>query len=231
MPEAHRHPPVRLVVLISGSGSNLQALIDTIARGGIHGEIHAVISNNPQAYGLERARLAGIPTEVVDHREYGDRTAFDRRLRQRIEAFDPGLVILAGFMRILSEEMTAPFEGRMLNIHPSLLPRHRGLHTHERVLQTQEKRHGCSVHFVSHELDGGPVIIQASVPVLPQDTPQTLAARVLEKEHVIYPLAIRWYCAGRLRLQGHHLSLDGAPRETPVQLEEVPASELRALGI
>lgn len=231
MPEGHDHPPVRLVVLISGGGSNLQAIMDAVARGAIHGEIHAVISNDPQAYGLQRARLAGIPTEVIDHRRYPDRTAFDRELRRRIEAFDPGLVILAGFMRILSTEMTAPFEGRMLNIHPSLLPRHRGLHTHERVLEAGESRHGCSVHFVTSDLDGGPLVIQASVPVHPGDTPEGLAARVLEREHIIYPLAIRWYCAGRLSMQDHHVILDGVARENPVQLEEVSAAELEALGV
>lgn len=222
--------PVPLVVLISGSGSNLQAIMDTVARGGVNAEIRAVISNRAQAYGLERARSAGIHTEVLDHRTHEGRTDFDRELRRRIEAFEPGLVVLAGFMRILTEEMTTPFEGRILNIHPSLLPRYRGLHTHERVLKAQESRHGCSVHFVTNELDGGPVIIQATVPVLPKDTSERLAARVLEKEHIIYPLAVRWYCTGRLRLHGHRVNLDGRPLEAPIQLGDVPAAELRFLG-
>lgn len=212
-----------MVVLISGSGSNLQAIMDAVANGAIPGEIRAVISNRAEAYGLVRARRAGIPTEVVDERDYPDRKAFDRALRERIERYRPTLVVLAGFMLILGEELLVPFQGRMLNIHPSLLPALRGLHTHRRALEAGLARHGASVHFVSRELDGGPVIIQASVPVQPGDTADTLAARVLEKEHVIYPLAVRWFCEGRLTLEGGRVHLDGVALEAPLQLDTLPA--------
>jgi phosphoribosylglycinamide formyltransferase-1 len=216
-----------MVVLISGSGSNLQAIMDALANREIPGEIQAVISNRPEAYGLIRAHSAGIPTEMVDERGYPDRQAFDRALRERIEAYRPALVILAGFMLILGEELLAPFQGRMINIHPSLLPALRGLHTHRRALEAGLARHGASVHFVARELDGGPVIIQASVPVEVGDSPDTLAARVLEKEHVIYPLAVRWFCEGRLALQGGRVHLDGIALQRPLQLEALPAEALR----
>ncbi len=215
-----------MVVLISGSGSNLQAILDAVAAGRIPGEIRAVISNRAEAYGLVRARHAAIPTEVVDERDFPDRRAFDRALRARIEAYAPDLVVLAGFMLILGEALLVPFQGRMLNIHPSLLPELRGLHTHRRALEAGLARHGASVHFVSRELDGGPVIIQASVPVRPGDTPQTLAERVLEKEHVIYPLAVGWFCEGRLRLEDGRVHLDGTALSGPLQLEDLPAEAL-----
>jgi phosphoribosylglycinamide formyltransferase-1 len=219
-----------MVVLISGGGSNLQAIMDAVACGDIPGEIRAVISNRPEAYGLQRARRTGIPTEMVDERRYPDRRAFDQALRAHIETYRPALVILAGFMLILGEELLVPFEGRMLNIHPSLLPALRGLHTHRRALEAGLRRHGASVHFVSRELDGGPVIIQASVPVEAGDSPDTLAARVLKKEHVIYPLAVRWFCEGRLALQGGRVHLDGIALEGPVQLKDLPAEELRRVS-
>ena len=213
----------RIVVLVSGSGSNLQALIDAVAEGRIRGRIAAVLSNNPQAYGLERARRAGIPTEVVDHRDFPSREAFDRALAERIDRYRPDLVILAGFMRILTPDFVRHYQGRMLNIHPSLLPKYRGLDTHARALAAGEREHGVSVHFVTPELDGGPVIAQARVPVLPDDTPETLAARVLEREHRLYPLVTSWYTAGRLALDDDRVLFDGRPLDAPLQLDEIEA--------
>lgn len=199
--------PCSIVVLISGNGSNLQALIDTRESGSY--SISAVISNKADAFGLERAAKAGIPALVIDHRQYPDRQSFDKRLIQEIDAFNPQLVVLAGFMRILSAEFVQHYAGRVLNIHPSLLPSYRGTHTHERVLEAGEKEHGVSVHFVTEELDGGPVILQAVVPVLPDDTRDILAARVACQEHVIYPKAVSWFATGRLHMFDSGVWLDG----------------------
>ncbi len=199
-----------VVVLISGGGSNLQSIIDA-ADSGLPIEIRAVISNRADAYGLERARRAGIPTEVLNHREYADRAAYDTALAERIDRYAPKLVILAGFMRILSDAFVRRYQGRMLNIHPSLLPKFRGLDTHRRCLEAGEKEHGATVHFVTPDLDAGPVVIQARVPVNADDTPGSLAARVLEQEHRIYPQAIRWFAEGRLSLQGGRACLDDEP--------------------
>lgn len=196
-----------IVVLISGNGSNLQALIDARASGGF--TISAVISNKADAYGLHRAAQAGIPTRILDHKQFPDRESFDQQLAREIDAFSPQLVVLAGFMRILSPSFVQHFSGRMLNIHPSLLPDYRGTHTHERVLEAGETEHGVSVHFVTEELDGGPVVLQAVVPVLADDTRDTLAARVARQEHLIYPKAVSWYAAGRLRMKDHAAWLDG----------------------
>jgi phosphoribosylglycinamide formyltransferase-1 len=208
--------PLGLVVLISGRGSNLQAIMEAIARGALPAEIRAVISNRPDAYGLERARQAGIPTEVLDHEEYPTRLEYDRALAALIDRYAPDLVVLAGFMRILSPKFVAHYRGRALNIHPSLLPAFPGLDTHRRALQAGLREHGASVHFVTEEVDGGPVLIQARVPVLPNDTPESLADRVLEKEHLIYPTAIRWYAQGRVRLEGDTIYLDDKPLDTPL---------------
>ena len=200
--------PARLavVVLISGSGSNLQALIDG-AQADLPIRVRAVISNEPDAFGLERARLAGIETRVLSHRDYRSREDYDADLATLIAEFEPGLVVLAGFMRILTPVFVARFRGRMFNIHPSLLPKFRGLHTHERALNAGETVHGASVHFVTEELDGGPVVLQARVAVEPEDDPDSLATRVLSREHRIYPLAVRWFAQGRLRLDD-----EGRPR-------------------
>ncbi len=214
-----------IVVLISGSGSNLQAIIDAAEQGELPVEIQAVISNCADAYGLERARRSGIDTRVIDHREFPDRRSFDQALQQAIDQYQPGLVVLAGFMRILTPEFVSHYAGRMFNIHPSLLPDYRGLHTHRRVLEDNGSRHGASVHFVTSELDGGPVVIQAEVPVLPGDDPETLAARVLSQEHRIYPLAIRWFAEGRLKLARGIPYLDGKPLRSPVRIEEVEHEE------
>jgi phosphoribosylglycinamide formyltransferase-1 len=220
----------RIVVLISGGGTNLQALIDATASGFIPGRIVAVISNEPEAYGLERARRAGIPAEVVDHRAFPSREAFEAELLARIERHRPDVVALAGFMRVLGPRIVAVLRGRMLNIHPSLLPRHRGLHTHRRALEAGEAEHGASVHFVTEELDGGPVILQAAVPVLPGDDEGRLAARVLEKEHLIYPLAVRWLCQGRVEMTDHGVLLDGRPLQRPLRLDRLPEAEWAPLA-
>ncbi|MEN8213939.1 MAG: phosphoribosylglycinamide formyltransferase [Pseudomonadota bacterium] len=190
-----------VVVLISGSGSNLQALIDAAGQEDYPARISAVISNREDAYGLQRARAAGIPCRVLSHQGHDDREAYDRSLMELIDVFDPGLVVLAGFMRILTEGFVNHYSGRMLNIHPSLLPKFRGLHTHQRALDAAEAEHGASVHFVTRELDGGPLIVQSRVPVLPGDTAEVLAARVLEQEHIIYPRAVKWFAEGRLKLE------------------------------
>ncbi len=214
-----------VVVLISGSGSNLQAIIDGSAAD-LPVEIRAVISNKSDAYGLERARTAGIETRVLDHREYEDRESYDSALGDLVEEFEPGLVILAGFMRILTPEFVQRFRGRMFNIHPSLLPKYRGLHTHERAIEAGEKEHGASVHFVTEELDGGPLILQVRVPVEADDTPDSLAARVLTQEHIIYPTAVRWFAQGRLDIDDNRVIKDGTPLDGPVSFNfgELPPS-------
>ncbi len=198
-----------VVVLISGSGSNLQALIDTQSDTGIN--IAAVISNCPGVKGLDRAQQAGIPAICLDHTGFDSREAFDQALQSEIDKYSPGLVVLAGFMRILTQEFTHHYHGRMLNIHPSLLPKYKGLHTHHRVLEAGDKMHGVTVHFVSSELDGGPPAIQARVPVKPDDDESSLQQRVLLQEHIIYPVAVGWFAAGRLKLEGNTALLDNRP--------------------
>lgn len=204
-----------LVVLISGSGSNLQALIDAINAGRIQARIAAVISNRPNAYGLQRAAEACIHTEILDHTGFDSREAFDHTLQECIDSFQPKLVVLAGFMRILTSAFVQHYEGRMLNIHPSLLPLYKGIHTHQRVLEDGANEHGVSVHFVTPELDGGPVVMQARIPVLPSDTEETLAKRVQVQEHVIYPRVVKWFVEGRLRLEGGRAQLDGQYMNRP----------------
>lgn len=211
-----------VVVLISGAGSNLGALIAAQPRWPYR--IVAVISNEAQARGLERAWDAGIPTAVLDHRAYPDRPTYDQALAASIDGYAPGLVVLAGFMRILTPAFVAHFSGRLLNIHPSLLPRFRGLHTHRRVLEAGETEHGASVHFVTAELDGGPVILQARVPVQPDDDPPRLGARVLAAEHRIYPMAVGWFAQGRLRLgEDGRARLDGAVLDAAPWLDGQPS--------
>uniref|UniRef100_A4XWN6 Phosphoribosylglycinamide formyltransferase n=1 Tax=Ectopseudomonas mendocina (strain ymp) TaxID=399739 RepID=A4XWN6_ECTM1 len=203
--------PCNVVVLISGSGSNLQALIDSVAQGDNPARIAAVISNRADAYGLVRAQNAGIATEVLDHKQFDGREAFDAAMIQAIDAHQPDLVVLAGFMRILTPGFVQHYSGRLLNIHPSLLPRYKGLHTHQRALDAGDAEHGCSVHFVTEELDGGPLVVQAVLPVAPDDTADSLARRVHQQEHQIYPLAVRWFAEGRLRLGAQGAMLDGEP--------------------
>ena len=209
MPAACQPPTCKVVVLISGSGSNLQALIDNIAAGANPARIAAVISNRSDAYGLQRAQAAGIATLVLDHKAFSDRVAFDQTLAAAIDGFEPDLVVLAGFMRILSGDFVRHYQGRLLNIHPSLLPKYKGMHTHQRAIDDGEQEHGCSVHFVTEELDGGPLVVQAVVPVLPADTAESLAQRVHVQEHRIYPLAVSWFAQGRVRLHAQGASLDG----------------------
>jgi len=188
----------RVVVLISGSGSNLQALIDGWQAGELPIDLVAVISNRPAVLGLERAAKANIPTEVLDHKGFADRETFDRALMKTIDNYQPDLVVLAGFMRILTPEFTQHYLGKMFNIHPSLLPKFQGLHTHQRALDAGEKRHGVTVHFVTAELDGGPAIVQSSVPIFADDDAATLAKRVQRQEHIVYPLAVKWFAQGDL---------------------------------
>lgn len=190
---------LRLAVLISGRGSNLKALLDATRTPGFPAEIVLVLSNRPEAAGLEIARAAGIPTVVVDHRAYkGDRAAFDRVVDAESRRVGPDLVCLAGFMRVLTADFVRGWEGRMINIHPSLLPAYKGLNTHARVLADGASVHGCTVHFVGPEIDDGPIVLQASVPVLDGDDPERLAARVLVEEHRIYPEAARLIAEGRV---------------------------------
>ncbi|MCC5808941.1 MAG: phosphoribosylglycinamide formyltransferase [Ectothiorhodospiraceae bacterium] len=206
-------PDCALVVLISGAGTNLQALMDA---DDLPVNIKAVISNRADAGGLERARRAGIPTRVLPHQDFESREAYDSALAELIDAYRPDLVVLAGFMRILSDRFVEHYTGRMLNIHPSLLPAFRGLHTHRRALEAGCAEHGCSVHFVTPDLDAGPVIVQARVAVSRDDSETTLAARVQQQEHRIYPLAVRWFAEGRLRLCENGILMDGKPMTQPV---------------
>jgi phosphoribosylglycinamide formyltransferase 1 len=196
-----------VVVLISGSGSNLQALIDSL---GVDNPVHicAVVSNRAEAFGLQRAQAAGIATHVVQHRDFADREAFDAALTEIIDVHQPQLVVLAGFMRILTPGFVRHYQGRLLNIHPSLLPKYKGLDTHRRALAAGDPEHGCSVHFVTEELDGGPVAIQAAFPIEPDESIDTLTDRVHKAEHIIYPLAVRWFAEGRLRLAEQGAMLD-----------------------
>lgn len=198
----------RLCVLISGNGSNLQAMIDSIEAGQLQAEIVAVISNRPGVFGLERAIKAGIPAHCLDHKDFSDRNEFDAKLQSLIDSFSPDGVVLAGFMRILTPEFVEHFSGKLLNIHPSLLPKYKGLHTHQRAIDNGDKEHGVSVHFVTPELDGGPVIIQSRVPVFEDDTADELAERVQEQERRIYPLVLKWFVAGRLTMKDNKAVLD-----------------------
>ncbi|MFH6568529.1 MULTISPECIES: phosphoribosylglycinamide formyltransferase [Pseudomonas] len=198
-----------VVVLLSGTGSNLQALIDSDDVKASPATIRAVISNRADAYGLQRAKDAGIDTRVLDHKAFEGREAFDAALIKVIDEFNPKLVVLAGFMRILSADFVRHYQGRLLNIHPSLLPKYKGLHTHQRALEAGDREHGCSVHFVTEELDGGPLVVQAVIPVESDDSPHSLAQRVHTQEHRIYPLAVRWFAEGRLSLDEQGALLDG----------------------
>ena len=205
-----------VVVLVSGRGSNLRAIDARIAAGELPARILAVLSDHEDAAALAWAAERGLATGAVPQRQYADRAAFDTALGNVIAGYAPGLVVLAGFMRILGAPLVERFAGRMLNIHPSLLPKYPGLHTHRRVLDTGDAEHGASVHFVTTELDGGPVVLQARVPVLPGDDEAMLAQRVLVQEHRIYPLAIRWFAEGRLRFDGSVVRFDGRPLAAPL---------------
>ena len=210
--------PMRLVVLLSGNGSNLQAIIDACAQHQIYGQIVAVLSNRAEAYGLQRAPQANIPTQVIEHKAFASREAFDQTLIEQIDRWQPDLVVLAGFMRILTEEFVQHYQGRLLNIHPSLLPAYKGTKTHERALADGATVHGASVHFVTPELDSGAVVAQVQIPVLAQDTPASLAERVLSYEHQLYHSVIEWFCRKRLVLTEAGATLDGQLIINPIQL-------------
>lgn len=201
---------MHLAVLVSGSGSNLQALIDACAKPDFPARIVLVLSNVASAPALERAAKAGIATALLDHKKFASREAFDDAMQARIAAAGVDLVCLAGFMRLLSPAFVEAFAGRMINIHPSLLPAFPGLRVHERVIASGARFSGCTVHFVSAETDAGPIIVQAAVPVEPSDTPESLAARVLAAEHACYPRAVRWIAEGRVRVEGGRVLIDGA---------------------
>jgi phosphoribosylglycinamide formyltransferase-1 len=215
-------------VLISGGGTNLQAIIDAAARGDIPARIDSVVSDQQEAFGLKRAESAGIRTEVLTAEGFDNREAYDVALGELLAGLQPRLIVLAGFMRILTGPLVRAWEGRMLNVHPSLLPGYRGLHTHRRVLEAGETYHGTSVHFVTEELDGGPVIAQARLRIGPADTPDSLNARVQALEHRMYPAVVGWFAQGRLRMIGDQVEFDGCLRDGPVVREE--ADWLRSSG-
>lgn len=200
-----------MVVLISGSGTNLQAIIDAVEAHTIPGRIAAVISNRADAKGLQRAGMHGIPAIVIDHNAFDSREAFDEQVMAVIDEINPQLVVLAGFMRILSEGFVNHYIGRLINIHPSLLPKYKGLNTHQRAIDAGEAEHGCTTHFVTYELDGGPIIGQRRIPVLQQDNSESLAARVQKEEHILYPLTCKLIVEGRLTLEHNRPTLDGQP--------------------
>lgn len=198
-----------IVVLVSGSGSNLQAIMDACEQQKINGTIKAVLSNRADAFGLERAREAGIPAFSLLPRDYASREDFDSQLITEIDAWNPDVVVLAGYMRILSPAFVTHYSGRLLNIHPSLLPKYPGLHTHRQVLENGDTEHGTSVHFVTEELDGGPLILQAKIPVFPEDEESDIMARIQHQEHAIYPLVVSWFVEGRLVMRDNAAWLDG----------------------
>lgn len=205
-----------IVILISGRGSNMEALIAARDAGQLPVNIAAVISNRPDAKGLETAARAGITAHFIDHKAFAGREAFDAALAECIDQFNPDLVVLAGFMRILSEGFVRHYAGRLMNIHPSLLPSFPGLHTHQRALEEGVRIHGCTVHFVTPTLDHGPVIIQAAIPVLDGDTEESLAARILVQEHKVYPQAIRWFAEDKLTLENGRVRLSADLADTAV---------------
>ncbi len=210
--------PCRVVVLISGSGTNLQALIDQQAAGDLPIEIVAVISNRPAAGGLEKAKSAGIPTHVIDHTQFDDRHSFDVQIINAILPYKPELVVLAGYMRIMTPDMVNRFAGMMLNVHPSLLPKYPGLHTHRRALENKDSHHGSTVHFVTEVLDGGPVIAQSRLAIVENDDEQSLANRVKQLEHKLYPTVIRWFAEGKLALKDNQTYFNGEKLEQPVEI-------------
>jgi phosphoribosylglycinamide formyltransferase-1 len=214
-----------VAVLISGRGSNLQAIIDAIRMGTLAAEVRLVLSSRADAQGLQRARAAGIATAVVEAGSHRSRADYDRALRERIDASGARLVVLAGFMRLLTPEFVQHYDGRIINVHPSLLPAFTGLHTHRRALAAGVAEHGASVHFVTAELDGGPVIIRARVPVAPGDDEPSLAEKVHRVEHRILPLVIGWYAAGRLRKDGDRVIHDGRALAAPLDFADIPRGD------
>ncbi len=209
-----------LVVLISGGGSNLQAIINAINNNQLDAEIQAVISNQVSAAGLDLAAKENITTHVIDHKAYPTREAFDQAMIKVIDTNKANLVILAGFMRILSNAFIDHYQHRLLNIHPSLLPKYKGLNTHQQVIDNNDSIHGASVHYVSHELDSGPLVIQAEIPVFASDTAKTLAERILMEEHQIYPMAIQMHAEGRLTFDNNQLNLDNNHLTKPLRWKD-----------
>lgn len=201
----------RIVVLISGSGSNLQAIMDAVDAGQISGQIEAVLSNKADAYGLERARRSNIPALVLNHKDFESRELFDLAMIEKIDQYKPDLIVLAGFMRILSAHFVRHYQGRMINIHPSLLPKYKGLHTHQRAIDAGDLEHGCTVHFVTEELDGGPLAVQGKVSIDPDDSAESLQGKIHKIEHKIYPLAVEWICSERLKWTPDGIILDNKP--------------------
>ncbi len=220
MPKVAPDSSCKIAVLISGGGSNLQSIIDHVEQGHIYANIACVISNKPDAYGLVRAQNANIPTHVIEHKNYASREAFDQELINTLAVYNIKLIILAGFMRILGPTFINEYQGNILNIHPSLLPKYAGLDTHVRAIEAGDSEHGCSVHFVTTDLDEGPLVIQAKVKVENSDSPDVLAAHVLEKEHIIYPLAVKWFCEKRLTFNNSKAYFDNAPLEQAVLLTQ-----------
>lgn len=208
---------LKIAVLISGSGSNLQAILDAVAAGRVKAEICGVLSNRADAYGLVRAGQRNLPTAVISHNDFPDREGFDRALIRQLEAWSADIVVLAGFMRILTPAFVEHFEGRLLNIHPSLLPRHKGLHTHQRALEAGDREHGCSVHFVTAELDGGPVVAQARIPVHADDSEASLTERVHKSEHLLYPQVLGWLADGLLEYREGRVFYQGGLLAEPLQ--------------
>jgi phosphoribosylglycinamide formyltransferase-1 len=202
-------PMKNIVVLISGNGSNLQSIIDAVEADHINGKVTKVISNRPDAYGLSRAKNHDIEAVCLDHTAFESRESYDAALINTIDPASTDLLVLAGFMRILTEEFVNTFNGKVINIHPSLLPKYKGLNTHQRAIDSGDKEHGVSVHFVTPELDGGPVVIQSKVPVFENDVAEDLAQRVQEQERQIYPLVVKWFCEDRLTMQNNQAFLDG----------------------
>lgn len=201
--------PSRIVVLVSGNGSNLQAIIDYFENRSHVAQVVGVISNVPDVFALERAKVSNIPAVCLNHKDYDNRETYDIALKNKIDEYAPDLLVLAGFMRILTEDFVRAFEGKMLNIHPSLLPKYKGLNTHQKAIDAGDKEHGASVHFVTPELDGGPVIIQSKVPVFIEDNASVLAQRVQQQERNVYPLVVDWFCNERLVMINNKAVLDG----------------------
>ena len=220
MPKEAPDSSCKIAVLISGGGSNLQSIINHIEQGHIDASIACVISNKPDAYGLVRAQDANIPTHVIEHKNYASREAFDQELVRTLAVYNSKLIILAGFMRVLSPTFINEYQGDILNIHPSLLPKYTGLHTHTRAIEAGDNEHGCSVHFVTADLDEGPLVIQAKVKVEKSDSADSLATRVLEKEHLIYPLAVKWFCEKRLTFNNSNVYFDDAPLKQAILLTQ-----------
>lgn len=201
----------KIVILISGSGSNMLSIVEAVKNQQIEADVACVISNKAQALGIEKAKQQGIATQVVEHNQFASKADFEQALSQAIDEYSPDLVVLAGFMRILSSEFVNRYLGRLLNIHPSLLPKYTGLNTHQRAIEAQDKEHGATVHFVIPELDAGPSIVQAVVPIKADDTQETLQKRVLEQEHIIYPIVISWYINGRVQFKDNQAFFDNKP--------------------